>query len=109
MAYDEHSADRIRRILGAKHPLDERVMFGGIVFMVRGHMTVGLRNSLLMVRVGKELHDESLAQPHTSVMKHGEKEKEGFITVDADGYQTDADLKAWIERSLIYNATLKAK
>lgn len=48
MAHDEELAERIRGIL-APHAPDERRMFGGIAFMVRGHMTVGVTADNLMV------------------------------------------------------------
>lgn len=34
-------------------------MFGGIAFMIGGNMAVGVAGDELMVRVGKEAHDEA--------------------------------------------------
>ena len=41
MAYDEKLAGRIRAMLGKSGEFDERKMFGGIAFMVDGHMCAG--------------------------------------------------------------------
>ena len=40
MAYDEALADRIRELLAADADLSEMRMFGGIAFLVGGHMAV---------------------------------------------------------------------
>ena len=42
MAYDEGLAERIRGILDERHDVSEKRMFGGVAFMIRGHMCVGI-------------------------------------------------------------------
>jgi hypothetical protein len=42
MAYNEKLAERIRRQLSARADVVERKMFGGLAFMVRGHMCCGV-------------------------------------------------------------------
>jgi len=42
MAYDEKLADRVRDMLVTEDGVSERKMFGGLAFMVRGHMACGL-------------------------------------------------------------------
>ena len=109
MAYDEHTAERIRTVLTGKAPFSEKKMFGGIAYMVRGHMTVGINKEDLMVRVGKEAHDDAVAQPHARPMDFTGKPMKGYVFVNPDGYQTDADLAAWVDRALAFNATMEAK
>lgn len=41
MAYDEQLADRIRTRLFAHPGLTERRMFGGLAFLLDGHMALG--------------------------------------------------------------------
>lgn len=50
-AYDETLADRIREVL-ANPDLGELKMFGGLAFMVRGHMVCGVLHDDLMLRLG---------------------------------------------------------
>ena len=59
MAYDERLADRIRAVLGKRTDVSERKMFGGLAFLVGGHMCVGIVGKDLMVRVGKEAFEEA--------------------------------------------------
>jgi TfoX/Sxy family transcriptional regulator of competence genes len=42
MAYDENLADRVRELIGAEAAVAERSMFGGLAFLVDGHMAVAV-------------------------------------------------------------------
>jgi hypothetical protein len=41
MAYDEDLANRIRELIASEDGHTEQKMFGGIGFMIAGHMAVG--------------------------------------------------------------------
>lgn len=114
MAYDEQMAERVRRVLEARPAMDEggapeRKMFGGIAFMVRGHMCVGITGSDLMVRVGPDAHAEALTLPHARPMDFTGRPMKGFVYVDATGVNDDASLAAWVERGLAFVGTLAPK
>jgi len=52
MAYDEDLADRIRELVGGEPGLEEKTMFGGLAFLVGGHMAVAASGQGgLLVRV----------------------------------------------------------
>lgn len=54
MAYDEGVAERLRELF-ADHPgATEKKMFGGMAFMYRGHMLLGIMGESLMARVGPD-------------------------------------------------------
>jgi TfoX/Sxy family transcriptional regulator of competence genes len=109
MAFDEGLADRARAILRERVEAGERRMFGGLAFMVHGHMACGIMKDELMVRVGAEAHGESLAQPHARPMDFTGKPMRGFVIVGAEGLRSRADLAAWVERGLSYVSTLAPK
>ena len=50
MAYDEGLADRVRGALLPRPDIEEKKMFGGLAFMVGGHMCCGVIGDDLMVR-----------------------------------------------------------
>src|ERR1700739_1673382 len=54
VAYDKDLADRIRALLSAAtaEPVTERQMFGGLAFMLGGHMFCGVVKDALMGRLG---------------------------------------------------------
>lgn len=106
----EHLAERIRTILGDRYVTREQKMFGGRAFMLHGNMLVGLmKDASLLVRVGKENHDEALARPGARPMSMGERTMHGFIQVDPDAIEDDEDLTGWIDFALAYVITLPAK
>ena len=90
MAYDEKLASRIRTLLGRSGEFDERKMFGGIAFMVDGHMCCGIVDKTLMLRVGTEAYKEALRRPHTRMMDFTGRPLKGFIYVDPPGLKTAA-------------------
>jgi len=96
MAYDEKLAARIRRVLAARADVEEKKMFGGIAFMVNGHMAVGVSGNDLMVRVGAERHDEALARPHARPMDFTGRPMRGFVFVVPEGTASGAALRSWI-------------
>ncbi len=63
MAYDEGLAERVRDALGDRVDVTERKMFGGLAFMARGHMFVGILGDTLMARVGPGRYVEALRLP----------------------------------------------
>lgn len=109
MAYDHVLADEIRTAIG-KHPgLSEREMFGGITFMIGGNMAVGVTGDELMVRVGKEGHAEAVALPGARVFDMGSRPMKGWVAVSREGFPTEAELKAWVDRGVAYSESLPAK
>ena len=64
MAFDEVLAARIRKALARKKGVEEKKMFGGIVFMLNGNMPVGVWKDSLIVRLGDEEAEAALLEPH---------------------------------------------
>jgi hypothetical protein len=109
MAYDEAVADRIRKLLASQQSLAERKMFGGLAFMVNGHMAVGVTADNLMVRVGPDAHADALAQPHARPMDFTGRPMKGFVFVDPPGYADDGSLSAWVDRGVRFVTSLQPK
>jgi TfoX/Sxy family transcriptional regulator of competence genes len=109
MAYDEDLATRIREVLADRPDMTERKMFGGIAFMIGGHMACGVVDDDLMLRLGEEGADAALDRPHTRVMDFTGRPTKGAIYVEPAGTAGDGDLRAWIERALAFVATLPPK
>lgn len=109
MAFDEGLAERVRGILEERGRVSERRMFGGLAFLVRGNMTVGIVKDELMVRAGPENHGQLLREPHARAMDFTGRPMKGFVFVSSEGLESDADLERWVERGLAYGASLPAK
>jgi TfoX/Sxy family transcriptional regulator of competence genes len=109
MAYDEQLADEIRTRIGSRTDLTEKEMFGGIAFMIGGNMAVGVSGSELMVRVGKEAHDEAEARTGARTFDLSARPMRGWISVAPEGLATEADVHRWIDQGVAYAASLPRK
>lgn len=96
MAYDEGVAQRLREAFADHHEVVEKKMFGGLAFMLAGHMCCGVLNDTLMARVGPERYGEALARPHAREMDFTGRSMKGFVYVDPEGFAEDEDLASWV-------------
>ena len=114
MAYDEGLAARVREHLAARDDIgignvEEKKMFGGLCFMVAGHMCCGIVGDTLMLRVGPQQYSECLGLPHAREMDFTGKPMKGMLYVDAEGITEDEELAVWITRSLRFISGLPSK
>jgi TfoX/Sxy family transcriptional regulator of competence genes len=109
MAYDEGLAQRIRELLEQEPGLVEKKMFGGVGYMVQGHMACGVNQDALIVRVGPERYQEALAAPHTRVFDLTGRPMTGWVTVGPEGYSADDDLRRWVRQGLEFARSLPPK
>ena len=109
MAYDEALASRIRVALLEDPALSEKRMFGGLAFLHRGLMFVGVSDNKLMARVGKENYQDSLSRKHVREMDFTGKPMQGYIYVEAPGLKTEEQLSFWLQRCMQFVNTLSAK
>ena len=91
MAYDEGLAQRLRETYELIPKVVEKKMFGGLAFMVEGHMSCGVVDDTLMARVGPDQYDEALQEPHTRKMDFTGKPLKGFVYVAPEGFESDED------------------
>lgn len=106
---DEILIERIRAILKRRKGYSETKMFGGVCFKINGNMCVGPWKGSLIVRLHKDQHEQTQAEPYTRLMDVAGRVMKGWALVEPDGIQTDNDLKAWLERAVTFARTLPAK
>jgi len=110
MPYDEDLVHRLRELLADEAAVTEKKMFGGLAFLLHGHMSVSAsRTGGLLVRIDPAETDAALARPHVQLMNMGGRTMEGWIIVAPDGLRTKRELAAWVKRSVAYAKTLPAK
>jgi len=101
MPYDLILAERIRNSL-ATYPgpiqkdMTEKRMFGGLAFLLRGKMTVGIIKDEMVVRVVAEKMDEILKSPNVRPMDFTKRPMKEFIFVSQDAFETEEQLQQWI-------------
>jgi TfoX/Sxy family transcriptional regulator of competence genes len=106
MAYDEELAERIRGLLPGV-PVSEKAMFGGLAFLVGGHMAIAASSKGgLMVRCDPADGDRLLAEPGASRMEMRGKEMDGWLRVTWEAVVDDSVLEHWIEVGTTYAGSL---
>jgi TfoX/Sxy family transcriptional regulator of competence genes len=108
MAYDEGLAERIRGALDGERGITEKRMFGGIAFLLRGKMFVGIVKNDLMVRVGAAGYEDALSKSSVRPMDFTGKPMAGYVFVAPAGTTEDDVLEDWVRRGLRFASTLPA-
>ncbi|MDB5539368.1 MAG: hypothetical protein JWQ89_1095 [Devosia sp.] len=105
-----HLVERVRNILDGDPRVTEKTMFGGLTFLLNGHILVGTKkDGRILLSVGKDHNDEALARPGATQMVHGGKPMRGFIWIDPDAIEDDDDLRSWVETAERWVAALPPK
>jgi hypothetical protein len=110
MSYDEDLANRIRALVSSEHGVEEKRMFGGLAFLINGHMSVAAsRRGGLMVRVPPEDTPKLLERAHVEPMVMAGRETRGWILVATEGLATKRQLHAWVMRGVGHAKSLPPK
>jgi TfoX/Sxy family transcriptional regulator of competence genes len=110
MAYDEDLANRVRELLALEKGVTEKRMFGGLAFLIGGHMSVSASGEGgLLVRVDPAETDSLVTKPHARPMVMRGREMQGWLRVDAEGVRTKRELERWVARGVAHARALPAK
>jgi hypothetical protein len=109
VAYDEGLAERIRGVLSESTDFAEKKMFGGLAFMVRGNMCLGVLGETVMARVGKARYAQMLSRQFVREMDFTGKPMTGYVFVDPEGVAEDSDLIELVDLCLEFNESLPPK
>jgi TfoX-like protein len=109
MPYDEELAERVRAVLAAEPALTEKRMFGGLAFLVHGHMAVAASSQgRLLLRVDPAAADSLLGPSVTRTVMRG-RELAGWLDVGPAAIGTDEALRGWVAHGLAYARSLPPK
>ena len=106
MAFDEGLAERIRGLLPKA---TERRMFGGVAWMERGNLVVGVLGDDMIVRVGPDATAAALSEEGVRAFDFTGRPMNGWVVVAQEALAEDADLEAWVGRARSFTGTLPAK
>jgi TfoX/Sxy family transcriptional regulator of competence genes len=110
MAYDEDLANRIRELIAAEDGVEEKKMFGGLAFLIGGHMSVSVsgRGGLLL-HVDPAETETLLAKPHAEPFEMRGRTMDGWLRVTPEGVKTRRQLQTWVQRGVTYARSLPPK
>ncbi|GAA0790481.1 TfoX/Sxy family protein [Marinobacterium sediminicola] len=109
MAYDEGLAERVNDYFHGRPGFTTRRMFGGLCYMLNGHMCCGILGDTLMARVGPDQYAACLQLPFAREMDFTGRALTGFVYVAPEGIAEDAELDAWLARCETFVASLPPK
>jgi TfoX/Sxy family transcriptional regulator of competence genes len=109
MAFSEDLAERIRQHLARRRGIEEKRMFGGFGFLLRGNMLVGVWKDSLIVRLDPDEGEEALREPHVREFDITGRPMKGWVLVEPQGVEGDDQLAGWIERAVKFVRALPAK
>lgn len=110
MAYDEELANRLRTELQDVPGVTEMTMFGGLAFLVGGHMAVAAGGTGgLLLRVPPDETEALAGRPHAGRFVMRGKEMNGWLRVDPAAIEDDEDLGRWVEIGVRFATSLPPK
>ncbi len=110
MAYDEDLAGRVRELVAQEPELSEMRMFGGLAFLIGGHMAVSVSGQGgLMIRFDPAQTEQLVAKPHARPFEMRGRPMDGWLRVDAEGVRTKRQLERWVARGVSYARSLPPK
>jgi hypothetical protein len=108
MAFDEALADRLRSRLADRPGVSERRMFGCLIFLTRGNMTIGVAGDDLVVRLGAAAAESALRRPGVTTFDLTRRPMRNWVRVEAAAVSDDA-LAAWLAEASAFVSALPAK
>jgi TfoX/Sxy family transcriptional regulator of competence genes len=110
VAYDEDLANRIRELLADTPGVAEQKMFGGLAFLIGGHMAVAASGQGgLLLRIDPDQTASLLEKPHAARFEMRGKAMDGWLRVADEGVRTKRQLEPWVKRGVAYASSLPPK
>lgn len=110
MAYDEDLAERIRAVVASEPGLSEKKMFGGLAFLINGHMAASASGQGgMLLRCDPGDTEEHIAHEHAARFEMRGREMDGWLRIDPAGVRTDEQLARWVSIGVGYARSLPPK
>lgn len=110
MAFDVELADRIRHVVEAEPGLTEKLMFGGLAFMIHGHLAVSASSQGgLLLRIDPADTESLVTEPAVGRFEMRGREMDGWLRVDAAALETDDELRCWVSHGVSYARSLPSR
>jgi len=109
MAFNEKLANRIREAISDHPNVEEKLMFGGVCFMVNGKMCIGVVADDMMCRIDPAIEEIALEKKGCRPMDFTGRPMKGYVYVDEDGMKSKRDFDYWVKLCLDFNPKANAK
>lgn len=109
MAYDEDIAEYVRELLAGQPGVTEKKMFGGLAFLLDGHMAVAVGQGGLLVRVDPEESGRLVETTEARLMEMRGAQMRGWLHVESQDVRAPDQLAKWVGVGTSYARTLPPK
>ncbi len=109
MSVNESFTARIRKALRDIPHVEEKKMFRGIAFMVKGKLCISVGDDRMMCRIDPIHHEQCLLKPGCEPVIMRGREYKGYIYIHEEKVRTESRLKYWVELALEYNKVIVTK
>jgi TfoX/Sxy family transcriptional regulator of competence genes len=110
MAYDERLAERIRELISHEHAVTEQKMFGGLAFLIGGHMAVAASGQGgVMVRVDPAMSDQLVATTGAYQVEMRGRAMSGWLRIDPEHVRTKRQLSRWVVLGVEFTRSMPPK
>ena len=110
MTYDEDLADCIRELLADDADVTETRMFGGLAFLLGGHMAIAASGQGgALVRVDPATSDRLTARTKAQPAIMRGRPMAGWLRLESSDLRTKRQLARWVDLACIYARSLPPK
>ena len=109
MARDAGLEELVWEDLGGLSGLTTKVMFGGLAWLLDGHLLCGARDIGLMARLGKGNDGWALEQPDIESMVMSGRQMSGWVRAGLDTCADDELRKRLLDAAVAFVRTLPPK
>ena len=109
MAFNKELDARIKKMVSRWKNTANKNMFGGVCHLINGNMFCGVHKDALILRLGEKTAREAMGAGDVREFDTTGKPMKGWVMVAENGYRSDKDLRAWLEKAKKFANTLPAK
>jgi TfoX/Sxy family transcriptional regulator of competence genes len=109
MAYNEELDIRIKHIVSTWKNTDAKKMFGGICHLQNGNMFCGVYKDFLILRLGPKRSEKALQSPFVKPFDIAGRPMKGWVMVGSKGFESEQELKAWLNQAQAFVKMLPPK
>ena len=109
MARDRGLEEVILEDIGSLPGLSDKKMFGGLAWMLDGHLLCGARDVGMMVRLGKDNDAWALALPDVAPMVMSGRQMSGWVRAGTDACADDETRRRLLDAAVAFVRTLPPK
>jgi TfoX/Sxy family transcriptional regulator of competence genes len=109
MIYNEEIESRVKKIVSKWKNTDDKKMFGGVCHLLNGSMFCGVYKNFLILRLGKANSKDALKLSFARPFDITGRPMKGWVMLESEGFNSDDELKSWLNKAKEFSRTLPSK